>query len=360
MLSPRRKALIIALIIFFVLSALAILASPLSARSLEARLKRAADEAVYSVRAEDWAQVEMDGQVAIITGLAPSPAARDRVVAAVQRSAWAGGVVAGGITKVVDRMRLDLEEAGFVLRADLVAGRVTLTGFAPDADGRARLVEIAELLFPGRASVNLRLAPGAAPAGWDAAARTMLAELSRLDTGTALMEGRRLVVYGLGEPGEVRAVRDTLRDGPPGFLSAALVRSEGGEYRTTIADPGLCEVAIRAALGPRAVAFSPGGAELTEASRNTLRRAGDAFSRCESGPLTVAVRPLPGEGGPGLALERAEAVIAAMQMAGPGPERFTAEVLPATAQTAIEFEVSGEPPLQGEVREDRPDAETEG
>lgn len=362
MLTPRRRVLLLGLAIFLLFGALAIHASPLSAANLEARLQRAADEALYAVRAEDWASVEMDGQIATVRGLAPTPAARERAIEAVRRAAWVGGVVAGGVTRVVDETRLDMEGAEFELRADLVGGRLTLTGFAPDAAGQARLAELAELRFPGRASVTVRLAPGAAPPDWESAARLMLGELARLDTGSAVLSGTRLAVTGLStNPQTVNSVRAALDEGPAGFVSAALVRGPGGSYRTTIEDSALCETAVSAALGPRPVAFSPGTAQLTQAARNTLRRAGEAFARCDTPPLVVSVRPAATEGGEPLALERARAIIAAMGAAGPGPDRFETSVLSDDSASAIDFSIAAaEPEAQGEVPEDNADAETEG
>lgn len=362
MLTPRRRVLLLGFALFVLFGALAIFASPLSASNLEARLQRAADEALYAVRAEDWARVEMDGQVATVTGLAPTPLARERALESVRRAAWVGGIVAGGITRVIDETRLDMEDTAFELRADLVGGRLTLTGFAPDAAGQARLSELAELRFPGRASVNVRLAPGSAPQGWEAAARLMLGELARLDTGSALMAGDRLVVTGLStNPQTVNSVRAALQEGPSGFFSTALVRAPGGSYRASIQDGALCETAVSAALGPRPVAFSPGRAELTEASRNTLRRAGEAFARCETPPLVVSVRANSGEGGEPLALERARAIIAAMRAAGPAADRFEASILGEDSPAAIDFSIAaGELEPQAEVPEENADVDMEG
>lgn len=362
MLTPRRQVLLLGFVLFLLLGALAVFASPLSAGNLEARLQRAAEEALYSVRAEDWASVEMDGQVATVTGLAPDRIAQARALEAVRHAAWAGGIVAGGITKVIDETRLEREDADFELRADLVGGRLTLTGFAPDAAGQARLNELAELRFPGRASLDVRLAPGGAPAGWESAARLMLGELARLDYGTGLMRGDRLVVTGIStNPQTVNSVRAALQQGPAGFVSTALVRTPGGSFHARIEDPALCRTAIDAALGPRPIAFSPGSASLTEPSRNMLRRAGDAFARCDTAPLVVSVRADPEEGGDPLALERAGAIITAMRAAGLAADRFEASVLPGEAHSAISFSIAAaELDTQDEVREDIGDAETEG
>ena len=365
MLTPRRRILLIGLVTFIVFGALAIFASPLSARNLEARLQDAADEGLYSVRAEGWAQVQLNGQVATVTGLAPDQEAQLRALDAVSRAAWAGGIVAGGITRVVDETRVDLQDTRFRLRADLVGSRLTLSGFAPDAVGQARLNDLAVLLFPGRASVDVQLAPGGAPANWEAAARLMLGELARLDTGSAVMAGDRLIVTGLSTNAQtVTSVRAAMSNAPEGFLASALVRAPGGSYEATITDFRLCEAAVNAALGLRPVAFAPGGAQLSEASRNTLRRAGEAFSRCDTPPLGVAVQVQEGEGGEVLALDRARSVIEAMSAAGLDEDRFLASTLPAEGTNALRFEIQApveaqqdtgsEPVSAPEVGEDDP------
>jgi hypothetical protein len=365
MLTPRRKILLAGLVIFLVFGALAIFASPLSARNLEARLQDAADEALYSVRAEGWAEVRMDGQVAIVTGLAPDQDAQSRALDAVSRAAWAGGIVAGGITRVIDETRVDLQDTRFRLRADLIGSRLTLSGFAPDAVGQARLNDLAVLLFPGRASVDVQLAPGGAPANWEAAARLMLGELARLDTGSAVMAGDRLVVTGLSTNAQtVASVRSAMSNAPAGYVATALVRAPGGTYEAEITDFRLCEAAVNAALGPRPVAFTPGSAQLNEASRNTLRRAGEAFARCDTPPLGVAVQVNEGEGGEALALDRARSVIDAMSAAGLEEDRFLASTLPGDGITALRFEIQApveaqqdtgaEPVSAPEVGEDDP------
>jgi len=351
MLSPRRKTALVALALFFLLGGLAIHASPLSASSLEARLKEAADSALYRIRADEWAQVRMEGQRAVLTGLAPSRQARDAALEAVAGASWAGGVVAGGVTRVIDETRLAGRERIFGIRAYYASGRLTLSGNAPDAAAAARIEALAQRLFPG-ASVTLTLAPGGAPEAWEAAVRLMLAELSLLDNGAGLINADRIALTGLAAnaqtAGSVRAAFET----PPGeFLAAALVRTDGGRFDVRVEDAALCEMLIRGALGPRPVAFSPGLAELAPNTASALRRAGAAYEACVPEPLVIAVRAEEAGGdAEALALARAEAVADAMAPQAQARARLLALSAPADAAEALRFSVTA--PADGAAQSD--------
>lgn len=343
-LSPRRKAALLILALFFVLGSLAIYAGPLSAHSLEGRIAVAAEKAIYDVRAEGWVRMRNDGQTVILSGQAPSQAARDGVLAAVRQASWAGGVVAGGVTKVESEIRLAYEGEDVRLAADLANGRLSLTGFAPDAEAVERVTNRAERLFPGRAEVTIRIAPGSAEAGWDAAVRLMLVELARLDYGGGRVADGRIALTGLASNDQtLDAVRAAFDNPPAGYAAQALVRTDGGAFEADVADGRLCDLLIQAALGQGRVGFNPGRASLTDGSRGVLRRAGRVFETCETAPLTVAVRAEGEEAdAEALALERAEAIISAMSEAGVARERFLAESAPAQAATAFQLILAGQ------------------
>ncbi|XBQ16106.1 MAG: hypothetical protein ABL308_14275 [Oceanicaulis sp.] len=340
MLTPRRQAALIAFGLFVFLAALAIHASPLSAGSLEERLQSRADAALYEIRADAWAEVRVNGQVATVTGRAPDRAARDRALAVVQRADWAGGVVAGGITRVIDQTTVANMDARLGLRADFSSGRLVLSGFAPDSDAATRVVQQAERLFGDAVESEIRLAPGAAPLGWEAAVRLGLAELARLEWGSVLIEGERMALTGRAANAQaVETVRAAFESAAPGvFQIAALVRTEGQDFATEIADADLCELAVRAALGGRAIGFTPGLDTLAQGARPALRRAGEAYAACTTGPLEVRVR-IEEDGGEALALDRARAIVEAMAEAGRPAEDFTVEAGPADAERAVRFNV---------------------
>ncbi len=339
MLSPRRQTALIAVTLFFALGFLAIGASPLSAGSLERRLQSAADEALRDVDADRWATVTMNGQVATLTGLAPDRQAQAAAIEAVSRSSWAGGVVAGGVTEVIDQTRQARDEAPVQFSAEKAAGRVRISGYAPDAATVDRIEAMARRLFSGGAEVDLQLAPGSAPDGFEVVVQLVLSELTRLDSGAARIARDRYVLTGLA-PDSATAIRarQAVSRGVEAFEGAALVRTDAGGFGVQIDDPIHCRLLVEAAQGARPVSFTPGGDELSAASAANLRQAGAAFDACTAGPLVVAVRAEGGEAGnEELALLRAEAVIAAMVAAGPDRERFLAESAPADADRALRF-----------------------
>lgn len=360
MLSPRRQTGLFALIIFFALGTLAIHASPLSARSLEARLQASAEAALFRVQADRWARVELDGQVARLSGQAPSRVARQRALEALQRASWAGGVVAGGITSVIDETRLSSEGEEIRLEANLNAGRLQLSGFAPNADAIVSLTQRAERIFPGRATVSLRIAPGASAEGWEVATRLMLTELARLDAGAARMADGRLALVGLtGSSETVQSVRRTFAVGIPDFQVGALVRTDGGAYDTVYGDPSLCELFLDAAIGSGRVMFAPGSAALSESSTAVLRRAGRAYSACEVEPLIVAVRAEANDvDGELLALDRAESIIEALAAGWTGDREVLAESAPVDAETAFKLSLPRSPAPLGDFPQDETETDT--
>ncbi len=353
MLSPRRQFALIALAIFLGLGALAIGASPMSAGSLQNRLQEDANDALARVGADRWATVTMQGQVATVSGMAPDRRQRAAALEAVSRADWAGGVVAGGVTRVIDQTRLARESAPVQFSAEKAAGRVQISGLAPDAATVDRIESIARRQFPGGADVDLTLAPGSAPEGFEVTVQLVLSELTRLDSGSARITRDRYVLTGLA-PDQATAVRarQAIERGVQSFQGAALIRTDAGSFGVEISDPDHCRLLVEAAQGSRPIAFTPGGAELTPASVAHLRQAGAAYAACSEGPLIVAVRA---EGvsasDEALALSRSEAVIAAMSAAGADRERFLAESAPSDADRALRFAMSQPPSVPVEAED---------
>ena len=106
MLSPRRRTFLIGLFAFLAAGAAGIYGSPVSAYALEKRLQAAAEDALVRSGAQGWAEVRVHGQRAHLTGRAPSAQDHERVLLALWDADWSGGVVAGGITRIIDKTTL--------------------------------------------------------------------------------------------------------------------------------------------------------------------------------------------------------------------------------------------------------------
>ena len=73
-----------------------------NAREVQDQLQ-ASVNAALSRPGMEWSTAEMDGQTAIVSGHAPSLAARDEALNLVLTAAGAGGTLMGGVVEVVDR-----------------------------------------------------------------------------------------------------------------------------------------------------------------------------------------------------------------------------------------------------------------
>ncbi len=194
-----------------------------TSEELETRLQRFADEKAKT-NEFSWAQVEMDGQKAIITGTAPSAEARDKLRRIVLSAEWAGGVVSGGVTKVdlanvkVAKAAPDVQTANPYTWNAIYGtkdGPVTLTGYVPSEEIRAEILAEAKALFPGGVVDELQIANGAPSDTWNLAVKQNLKALSLLDRGGITAVNTKFSLY--GEVDDV-ARRDNVLAGLSSFV----------------------------------------------------------------------------------------------------------------------------------------------
>lgn len=327
----RHRGLLIAAGMFLLFGIWAVHLSPWSARAMEARLGAAAEAGLERVGEQGWAVVEMRGQRAIISGYAPSEDARARAVRAVRQADWAGGTVAGGITRVVDSTRLALPEAGLALRADFDGDALTVRGFAPDPGAASRVDDIAQALIAD-ADVFLEESAGQMPDGWEAAVRLLLGELVRLGQGTAFLLDEGMALAGLGGNTQTaQSVAGGMMSPPPPFGAVAHVRAGANVYAAPVRSVALCDLLVQAALGPDGSALEarlPVSAEAVDA----LAEAGSAFSRCVRGDLVITT-PLRS----GTAM--AEALMSPLIAGGADPQRLMVRASGPAGESGITLEV---------------------
>lgn len=200
---------------------------PGSRADAEARLRERAEAALTAAGA-GWAEADMQGQKAVLSGVAPDEAAARKAAEALERSTWSGGVLVGGVTSV-DASAVAVQSeppvvAPFVWVAERLGEEIVFSGYAPSAEAREAVYRIARAHFPGaEISGELDIAQGAPPEhAWLAAAETSLQALSRLEEGAAAATGSRFEVSGRAADHErAQAARALMNSLPPGIAGAA-------------------------------------------------------------------------------------------------------------------------------------------
>jgi len=165
----------------------------------QATLQERASQRLMGVGA-DWARVTVDGQTAVLAGIAPSEEELAIVRGAVRSAVWDGGWFIGGITSVrSDDVRIWSPRIGaYAWRAEIDTARVRLSGSAPDRVTSNELETFAGALFPSHNVVNDLITDPMLPGeGWAAAARGALVMLSHLRIGQVDLTDFELMVAGV-------------------------------------------------------------------------------------------------------------------------------------------------------------------
>jgi hypothetical protein len=291
MTTRARRLLLIAMIGWVGLTLFVLFVGPTSIGALERQLEANARIAL-DARELDWAQVTVEGQIATLSGAAPSNTARNEAIFTTLGSTWSGGVVAGGISRVVDETSDARSERSFAFRADLLNGRVNIRGDATDADARTAITQYANANFPAGADMDLTLIPGGAmSAEWESAATRLLGQLARLDRGAAsLKDAQGGLIGDAANPQIAQSVSTALASMPGAYMAAVLIRPAGAPAIVRIPDAAGCQAVLRAAQGGASARFDLGGATPNPSSGVLLRRIGEVFAACpETTRLSVLI-----------------------------------------------------------------------
>ncbi|MDS4010779.1 MAG: OmpA family protein [Defluviicoccus sp.] len=310
-----------------------------NAREVQDQLQ-ASVNAALSRPGMEWSTAEMDGQTAIVSGHAPSLAARDEALNLVLTAAGAGGTLMGGVVEVVDRTSMaslqprarervpaaaepvvpkktELERSAvpavrtpFIWRVSSSGSAAVLAGSVPSEAARTALLQQARQQFTVVDDAMTTAADP--PAGdWQAAAQLALAQLSQLERGTAELADSRLSIQGdavnagamaavdaalsqlpagyhgtqqltykkaaVAEPAPVPLQKPTLEPAPPPVVEAMA--------RAPVPKPGAaaaeCQQQIAGAMGKATIRFAMQSAEIEKASLAQLDRVAKVLKRCD-------------------------------------------------------------------------------
>lgn len=333
-----------------------------SAKGAQAYLERRANNEL-KLAGETWARVTMDGQRAILDGVAPTEQSLALARGVVANAVGRGGVLLGGVTKVdSDGVVLRRTAASaYALVAELDAARVLLSGLGPDEAALSRLTTLAKALFPDRAVDNRMVVDPAAPNGqWADVAEAGLVGLSRLDAGRLSLVNVKATLEGrAATDADAAAARASLSHVEAPFTTLASIEPMGkpapAPVDPTLAaaqpdlpfepmdapvepDPGVaslpdakvedCQARFNEALGSGVVLFAVGSANPTPDGARLLDRLAEVAADCAQ--LSLAVEGHTDDTGSGdanqaLSEARAIAVATRFVAAGVPPGRLSAQ-----------------------------------
>lgn len=317
-----------------------------SVQFVPAALQKDADTALARLGAK-WAHVEIDGQTATLTGVAPTEADRDDINKALREAAGRGGPWWGGITRVRDETTLALPKKPYVWIATLGADRrISLRGSVPGQRFRHSIRAEAQKMFPTGVDDQMQVARGHPTGAWEQTAIWSLKQLSQLQSGDARFADSVVTIRGQARDAATQAaiysaVAKTvprpyqglaqltltdavafLPDAPDETAPAAAVRTP--VQRLAAAD---CQKLIDDAMSNNTIMFPTASLTLSVEAKALL----DRMARTASDCATVRIR-ITGytdmstieTSMPGLSQSRAEAVVAYLSEKGVTTERMKA------------------------------------
>jgi len=222
----------------------------------------------------------------------------------------------------------DIKAPPYVFQAykDPVAVTLTLTGYVPDNNVHAAIASAAgRKFFSEKVVDNLKASIGA-PSGFVSAVVPALGALSRLSTGTLVVNDREIKLSG-----------DAFYDAAVTQIRASLARDfpEGWQVKADISvkpaaapvDPTVCQQLFSELLAKGKIRFEPGRAAIDQDSAGLLDRLIETAMRCPAADIEIAGHTdTDGEDAFNQALseKRAQAVMDYLVRAGLPANRFTA------------------------------------
>lgn len=263
-----------------------------------------------------WAKVDMDGQVAKLTGEAPNQTALDNALALAKNTVSNVSNVKSGhkekCGKCKSSAKFSVASGATVMKAAAVApkpapkpispyrfkatkaenGMVDLTGYVPTANDRNRVYGEAEALFGNKLRrKDVKIAPGAPDGSWDDVISQHLPELASLDNGTFTLNDRQALLRGLVQDASVRdRINGVVTALPNGYVGAAniTVPNAAAANAGEVKDASLCQGLFNQLKGDTRINFASGRAEIRGAgSFDLLNNLASAANQCQSFRIVI-------------------------------------------------------------------------
>lgn len=301
-------------------------------RVLEARAATALLAAGYA-----GLGVEARGQELRLSGIVEDQSGIEHARRLALASSGAGGAWAGGVTRVdVSGVSVGAYERPYVWSVRRDARQVILSGAAPSEAARQELMEVARRAFPGAAAQDQMHVAGGAPSPlFTQVARDAVRLIAGLNTGEARIVDAQIAVIGDGGPAGVEALRAGFSSPPQPFRARLAVTTDGLDVEhpelqglnLAAGDAETCERAFDRLMERNVINFATGSAAIEPSSRAILDSLASVALRCDRFAIEVAGHT-DNQGGRDVNMDlsrrRAEAVAAYLASQGVAPSRLVA------------------------------------
>ena len=253
-----------------------------------------------------WASVEMDGQRALLSGLAPSELDRDDAIETVRRSAGRGGALWGGITAVdATGLKVSPPRKPFSWTAKRGDGlSVRLSGHVPSQRARREIARAARSLFPNGVEDSTVVASGYPTGDWVGSVKIGLAQLQRVASGELQFNDGALVLFGQAEDDGLKASIETAISAVRRPLSGSAelttvdrqtappppeetVPAAGQATSTVVAPSANCQTLIDTAMRDNVIPFGAGSAMIDLAGQQVIESMARTALMCPELKLKV-------------------------------------------------------------------------
>ena len=244
--------------------------------AMEGDIRSALQDAGHS-----WAAVDMQGNVATVSGEAPSSAARTDAIeiatdtkctACKSKHKWHNVrdsiSVASAAAPAPVVAALPVQSPYTFSALKTADGQISLNGFAPSETARLRTISKAREIF-GESNIveeNIRIASGAPDDQWDAIIGTHFSELALLQEGRLEMDGLSGALTGIAPSTEIQdRILGMISDqAKPPYTMASNLRVPGGVTRQAgeVTSQAICQNLLNDLRTGRRIQFAGGSADI--------------------------------------------------------------------------------------------------
>lgn len=273
--------------------------APWGAKANSVRMGQSVQSALDKAGYGSWAKVDMSGNVAHISGQAPSAAAKAGAIEVAQNAQCeqCADREVGKRWHVVDADNIKVAKviptvSPYTLTGVYKDGVLVLSGYVGSEAEKAKVLADAKALYGDKVTDNkIRIARGAPNVDWIGVADANLGGLSKLEYGRFAMNGMDSLLTGHAGSVEARnAALTALSALPAGYNGASKLDAPNAKVISSgiIKSQAVCQDLFRELKGKSKIKFAYARAEIKDADSLTLLDAmANAAKQCSTFVITV-------------------------------------------------------------------------